>query len=321
MAKVSVVMPIYNADRYLEKAITALVKQTYKDTDIILVDDGSTDRSPAIIERMMNKCEHIKMCSQPHSGIARARNLGLKLSNSEYVTFVDADDWVEPDFVEKHLKVLETGYTSRFMRTIDCSVASGFYITVAGKEEKIKKLSPEKLLLFKSPAVWLRLLRTDFLRKNNLEFGDYALAEDLNFTGKIHLLTNPNFVLTEKPLYHYHIRPGSAVGISDERQFQIFDAVRDLENFAKENDCYEQNENFLEYMVINHVLMAGMKRAGEGKLLNQAIDKIIQFVDELHPQWYENKFIEMYTDDEEKKYLEAVRRMDRKAIMKFASHY
>jgi len=143
----------------------------------------------------------------------------------------------------------------------------------------------------------------------------------LNFTGKIHLLTNPNFVLTEKPLYHYHIRPGSAVGISDERQFQIFDAVRDLENFAKENDCYEQNENFLEYMVINHVLMAGMKRAGEGKLLNQAIDKIIQFVDELHPQWYENKFIEMYTDEEEKKYLEAVRRMDRKAIMKFASHY
>jgi len=164
MAKVSVVMPIYNADRYLEKAITALVKQTYKDTDIILVDDGSTDRSPAIIERMMNKREHIKMCSQPHSGIARARNLGLKLSNSEYVTFVDADDWVEPDFVEKHLKVLETGYTSRFMRTIDCSVASGFYITVAERREN-KKTKSRKAASFQKSSCLVKALKNGFLKK------------------------------------------------------------------------------------------------------------------------------------------------------------
>lgn len=320
MAKVSVVMPIYNAERYVEKAIRSLVKQTYKDMDIILVDDGSTDMSPSIIKRMMDTNNRIKMCSQPHSGIASARNLGFKLVNSEYVLFVDADDWVEQDFVEQHLKAIESSPSLRFTRTPDCSIASGYYITIAGKEEKLKKLSPEKLLLFKSPAVWLRMFKADFLRKNEIKFGDYAVGEDLNFTGKVHLLTNPKFVLTGKALYHYHIRPGSAVGTTDEKQFQLLDAVRDLEKFAKDNDVYEQNKSFLEYMVINHVLMAGMKRAGEGKLL-QAIDKIINFVDELHPQWYENRFIEMYTDDEEKKYLEAVRRMDRKAIIKFASHY
>ena len=83
----------------------------------------------------------------------------------------------------------------------------------------------------------------------------------------------------------------------------------------------EQNESLLEFMTINHVLMAGMKRAGEGQMLEQAIDKIVEFVESLHPNWYTNKYIEMYTDDEEKAYLQAVSRMDRVAIRKFATHY
>ena len=134
-------------------------------------------------------------------------------------------------------------------------------------------------------------------------------------------MINPHFKLAKKPLYHYHIREGSAVGISDERQFQLLNAVRDLEEFAKDRDCYEQNESLLEFMTINHVLMAGMKRAGEGQMLEQAIDKIVEFVESLHPNWYTNKYIEMYTDDEEKAYLQAVSRMDRVAIRKFATHY
>lgn len=314
MAKVSVVVPVYNAEKYLEKALRSLMVQTYKDMEIIVIDDGSTDSSPEIIAKLMNEKEaHIKMCSQQNGGISLARNLGLKLVNSDYVMFMDADDWVEKDFVETHLNSM--------LSESKCSVASSYFVAIGKKTEKVKKVNSEKILLFKAPAVWLRMFKTDFLRENEITFGDYCIAEDLNFTAKVHLLINPQFTFAKKPLYHYHIRQGSAVGVSDERQFDLLNSVRDLEEFAKENDCYEQNENFLEFMVINHVLMAGMKRAGEGQLLEQAIDKIVGFVEKLHPNWYTNKYIEDYTNDEEKEYLKAVLRMDRVAIRNFASHY
>jgi len=314
MAKVSVVVPVYNAERYLEKALRSLMVQTYKDMEIIVIDDGSTDHSPEIISRIMDEqSARIKMCSQANRGVGAARNLGLKLTNSEYVLFMDADDWVEKDFVETYLNSM--------MWETKCSVASSYFVTIGEKPEKVKKVNGEKILLFKAPAVWLRMFKTDFLRENKIEFGNYSIAEDLNFTGKAHLLINPKFTMTKRPLYHYYIRGGSAVSVSNEQQFDLLNAVRDLEEWAKERDCYEQNESFLEFMVINHVLMAGMKRAGEGNLLEEAIDKIIEFVDCLHPNWYTNKYIEMYTDEEEKEYLKAVSRMDRAAIKKFATHY
>ena len=200
------------------------------------------------------------------------------------------------------------------------SISAGYYITIDGKSTKTKLISDEKLKLMKAPAVWLRMFDLEALRKHELSFGNYKIGEDLNFSGKMQLLY-PEFVRTTIPTYHYFIRPGSLVGTSDESQFDLLNAVSDMEDFAKTNDLYEQNEAELEFMVINHILMAGMKRAGEGNMLEEAIDKIIDYVYTAHPKWYQNQYIDKYADDNEKEYLQAVQDMDMEAIKKFAGHY
>lgn len=311
MSKVSVIVPVYNSSKYLKNVIRSLMVQIYKDCEFIFVDDGSVDNSGEIIRNLAEKDRRIKYIFQKNNGVSAARNTGLAVATGKYVTFMDSDDLVYADFVDSHVKM---------MSEYKHSISAGYYITIDGKSTKTKLISDEKLRLMKAPAVWLRMFDLEALRKHQLSFGNYKIGEDLNFSGKMQLLY-PEFGRTIIPTYHYFIRPGSLVGSSDESQFELLKAVSDLEDFAKANDLYEQNEAELEFMVINHILMAGMKRAGEGNMLEEAIDRIIDYVYTAHPKWYQNQYIDKYTDGNEKAYLQAVQDMDIEAIKKFASHY
>ena len=99
--KVSIIVPVYNAEKYLEKSLNSLVSQSLPDIEIICVNDGSTDSSLEILERFANIDERIVVVTQPNQGQSVARNVGLRLAKGEYVGFLDADDWVEPDAFEK----------------------------------------------------------------------------------------------------------------------------------------------------------------------------------------------------------------------------
>lgn len=133
-----------------------------------------------------------------------------------------------------------------------------------------------------------------------------------------------NFYLLKfdtEPAYNYFVRPGSLVGTADDSQFELLDAVADLEDFAKSKDLFEQNEPELEYMVISHVLMAAMKRAAEGNVLNKALTLIPNFVYKAHPNWYKNPYIEIYADENEKQYLHAVQEGDEAGMRVYAENH
>ncbi len=315
MARVTVIVPIYNAELYLEKAVRSLMRQTYKDMDIILVDDGSTDTSREIVHKLMEEgSKKITFCAKAHEGVSAARNVGLKLVNSEFVAFADADDWVAPNFVESYVESLKES-------KCNLSVGAGYYYAKVGEAEKIKKMTKERVLLFKNPTVWLRMYRTEFIRKNKIEFRSFAIGEDLNFTGKLQMIAANAFNLTRQPAaYHYNIRNGSATFVSGERQFELLAAIKDLENFAKKYDYFEQNEQFLEFMVISHVLIAGMKRLAETGMLDQGLGVIMDFVEYLHPHWYQNPYIDRYMDEVEKEYLEDVKKENIVAMKRFAEN-
>ena len=101
MPKVSVIIPVYNVEAYLRKCLDSVVNQTLKDIEIICVDDGSTDGSAAILEEYAAKDVRIKIIKQENAGVNVARKEGLKLATGEWITFCDADDWIEPDAIEK----------------------------------------------------------------------------------------------------------------------------------------------------------------------------------------------------------------------------
>lgn len=311
MEKVSIVVPVYNAGKYLEKTIRSLFQQTYKNCEIILIDDGSEDNSADIICQFVEEYADVKCVFQENQGVGVARNRGIARATGKYVTFVDSDDYVAPNFIESYMKVIgENPY----------AVAGGYYIQIHDGPVKEKAITRERLKIMKAPSACFRLFDADWLKQNNLSFGTWRIGEDLNFTGKAQLLY-PEYPLTEKAAYHYFIRSGSVVGTADESQFELLDAVTDLENFAKQRDLFQQNEAELEYMVISHILMAGMKRAAEGDVIEKALKIIPEFVYRAHPNWYNNPYIEKYADEKEKQYLKAVYEGNESGMREYAEQH
>ena len=101
MEKVSIIVPVYNVEKYLECCLESLINQTLKDIEIICVNDGSTDNSGKILENYAAKDNRIKVIHQVNGGQAAARNNGLNAVNGKYINFIDSDDWVDLDFIEK----------------------------------------------------------------------------------------------------------------------------------------------------------------------------------------------------------------------------
>ena len=102
--KFSIIIPIYNADKYLSQCLNSLLKQTEKDFEAILIDDGSSDKSPSICDEFAKKDAHFKVIHQKNKGVSEARNIGLKTAQGEWICFVDADDKVEPLWLENFAK-------------------------------------------------------------------------------------------------------------------------------------------------------------------------------------------------------------------------
>ena len=100
---ISVIVPIYNVESYLEQCIKSIINQTYKNIEIILIDDGSTDKSPKICDKYKQKDSRIIVVHKQNTGVSATRNIGLELSKGKWIAFVDSDDWIEKEYLEELL--------------------------------------------------------------------------------------------------------------------------------------------------------------------------------------------------------------------------
>lgn len=160
---ISIIVPIYNAADYLEQCIRSLVQQTESDLQIILVDDGSTDRSRPILETFAKQDERIILLQQPHAGQSAARNRGLQHATGEYIAFVDADDSLEPDWCEQHLQAIA-----------DVDYVQSGYKRIQDSEFSSQK-TPCHRLQFTSPC--MRLYRREAIAA--MQFTEGMIYEDV----------------------------------------------------------------------------------------------------------------------------------------------
>ena len=160
---ISIIVPIYNAADYLEQCIRSLVQQTETDLQIILVDDGSTDRSRPIAETFARQDERIILLQQPHAGQSAARNRGLQYATGEYIAFVDADDSLEPDWCERHLQAIA-----------DVDYVQSGYKRIQDSEFSSQK-TPHHRLQFTSPC--MRLYRREAIAA--MQFTEGMIYEDV----------------------------------------------------------------------------------------------------------------------------------------------
>lgn len=210
--KVSIVVPVYNVQDYLEHCIQSLVKQTYDNIEIILVDDGSTDNSGVLCDEYATISSVIRVVHKENGGLSDARNAGLLMSTGDYVLFVDSDDYISFNAVEKFMAVL-------FKQKEDVDVIIGKYICVnedeinfyenISKETKvIDKFSGESYLFHSLKknkfmvTAWSKLYRRDFLLDNKLFFEKGIVHEDELFTIKMFMKAD-NVLLTDLCFYNY----------------------------------------------------------------------------------------------------------------------
>lgn len=210
---ISIIVPIYNTERYLKKCINSLLNQTYKNIEIILIDNASTDNSLKIIKNSLKKDNRIKVFSEKRKGVSFARNLGLAVSKGEYILFVDSDDWVENNMVELMYQELRNN------KELD--------LCICGYNEYLEEKQENRKINYSN-----NILNNNFidiiLNNNNLVKGylsnkmfqkkllkkyfrtDIAIKEDLIF-----LLSNFNnatrFKIINIPLYNYRINQNSAL--------------------------------------------------------------------------------------------------------------
>ncbi len=129
MPKVSIIIPVYNVEKYLQRCLDSVVNQTLKDIEIICVNDGSTDNSAIILEEFSKKDERIKIVNQKNGGLSRARNTGLEHSNGDYIGFLDSDDWIDLDYYEKLHDAAERN---------NCDIAFADFIRKNEKNHKVR---------------------------------------------------------------------------------------------------------------------------------------------------------------------------------------
>ena len=208
---ISVVIPVYNVEKYLEQCLVSVVFNSYKNLEIIVVDDGSSDNSAAIYNKYAALDKRIKIIVQKNAGVSAARNVGIETASGKYIHFVDSDDYIDLNFYEE----LVGDALQYDADIVACGVKMGNAVINITYRDKIicadLYTKIQKLQCAKHGYAIRYLLRRSFLMENDIFFDVGKIhSEDLHFTLRAvkaanHVVINPNTI------YHYIRRPGGAV--------------------------------------------------------------------------------------------------------------
>lgn len=188
---ISVVVPCYNVEKYLEKCVQSIVEQTYTNLEIILVDDGAKDSTPELCDKLVLTDSRIKVIHKVNGGLSDARNAGLAVANGKYITFFDSDDWIEPDTLKtafdkmtaENLDLVIWGYTADFVDDNE-TILSNRICAVNGICElgANNSILTQKDTLGLSGYAWNKLYKADIIKSNSLFFEKgISLIEDILF--------------------------------------------------------------------------------------------------------------------------------------------
>ena len=206
--KFSVVVPVYNVEQYLGQCLESLHLQNYADFEVICVNDGSTDRSRAILSEWESRFPQMRVIDRENGGLSAARNTGLAAATGDYVIFVDSDDWVEPIMLSRLADEAKGEDMVCFAcRRSDTGANDTFSMEQAGGWEYYNRHALEARIV-PFVCVWQRCYRRDYLLDNNLDFREDILHEDNEFTPRACLRAKSVKVIPDV-LYNYRVRPGS----------------------------------------------------------------------------------------------------------------
>lgn len=241
--KLSVIVPVYNTEDYLEKCIESIIQQDYKNIEIIIINDGSIDNSEKIIKKYKKKYPKlIKNIKQANKGQAYSRNVGLDLANGELITFVDSDDYIEPGMYKKMIDLM--------VHEKSDLVICGMFLEKEGIKKETNTTNFDSLYKC-SASVCNKIMKRELI--NDLHFYEGIWYEDYNFFIKI-CLKKPKYSICKEPLYTYRIHNESTMNNDN--------SIKNLDIIKATNDIIENNieKDVLDMLIIDHILIDAINR-------------------------------------------------------------
>lgn len=213
--KISIIVPVYNVEKYLERCVESILKQTYTNFELLLINDGSTDNSGELCDQLCSKNENIRVFHIENRGVSNARNLGIERSKGAWITFIDSDDFITNDYLETLISAVRADVFAGFSVARVHHVKNGQITELPAFSGKVEKWSTEQTMrelltttrtsFFPVAKLFKREIISDFTFNT-----DYHLAEDALFLTEVLLKTRCKSVFVDKPIYYYDHRQGSA---------------------------------------------------------------------------------------------------------------
>jgi len=263
MVKISVVIPVYNAEKYLKKCLDSILTQSLSDIEIICVDDGSSDDSFDILKLYAARDGRLQLISQKNSGPGSARNTGLSAANGKYVIFLDADDWFEYNFLEKMYMCSEKSCSDicickseRFDSESGSALPSDWTLKteLIPGETFATEDAAKYLFQFTYGQVWDKLFLRSFLIENEILFPEFRNSEDTAFAYKA-LLSSRRLAVVPEVFVHYRVNVSGSVSASiikqPEAPYEAFRLIHEHLELMSNKELYRQSflNWAMEYLV------------------------------------------------------------------------
>lgn len=259
--KISVIVPVYNTEKYLEKCIDSILNQSLRDFELICVDDGSTDNSSAILEYYSDKDERVQIVHQENSNAGVARNNGLARAKGKYLLFLDSDDWFELDFfkkmylqVERHNADICICDAYRYSEDKAKRVGKSSFIYRKRFPKRLPfsyKDAPKEIFSLTTPAVWKMLFARKFVLEKELCFQDVQRTNDMYFT-LLALVKADRITKIDDKLVNYRVRSrGNLQSHNDETPLDFYEALKQIKAELIKMEVYEELRQAFADMAFN----------------------------------------------------------------------
>lgn len=286
---VSVIVPVYNAEKFLSRCLESLIKQTLEGLEIVIINDGSTDKSQEIIDEYRNKHNNVVVYTQENVGIAETRNVGLSKATGEYIGFIDSDDYAESTMFEKM-------YNQAKMENAEIVVSNFEWVHENGNR-KLQKEGPylggKEMIIHLFATLWNKIYKTDWVKETGLQFPKGNRYEDAYF---LYCLAPQveKIVFIEETFVSYVQHSQSITHTHNNQVKNMITVFELISEYYKENGWYEIYHEELEYVHIRFFLGNSFLRSAQIKDSKDREETILLGWDLLNrefPNWNKNKYL------------------------------
>ena len=294
MYRLSIIIPVYNVERYLPACLESVDRAARGRCEILIVDDGSTDSSGALCDDFARGRADVKVIHQENAGLGGARNTGIEAASGEYLFFPDSDDTVTEDSVDTILEYIDRYEPDMIRFCLRCTDENGKLIYETGSDfpkGTVFDPSSDRFILTQSPSACDKVMRASLFKETGIRFPSRVWYEDLRTVPKL-MARCHSVVYCHKILYNYLSRSGSIMNSSKvDRNIEIIDAIEDLRDWFCSNGLSERFADELEFLTVSHILIDGCVRViRQGGSSHPLVRKLRSYALEKCPDPDKNKY-------------------------------